>query len=83
MKKLTEIVIENYKVQTTGANGGHNYILTEIDFDGNLRRLLILFSNKSDEPNLNANKPIKVIGEIEDDGIEYDLLMSNAKMEKL
>ncbi len=79
---MTELVIENYKVQTTGADGGHNYILTEIDYKGNHRRLVILFSDKSEEPALNENKPIKIIGKIEDDGIKYDLMMSNARMEK-
>ena len=79
---MTEIFIEKYKVQTTGADGGHNYILTEIDFEGIQRRLVILFSDKSDEPDLNQDEPITVKGEIKDDGIEYDLMMSNAKMEK-
>tara|TARA_R110002073_G_scaffold143500_1_gene295481 strand:- start:51 stop:293 length:243 start_codon:yes stop_codon:yes gene_type:complete len=79
---MTELVLENYKVQTTGADGGHNYILTEIDYNGNNRRLVILFWDKSEEPNLFENKTIKVTGKIEDDGIEYDLIMRNAKMEK-
>lgn len=79
---MTELVLENYKVQTTGADGGHNYILTEIDYKGNNRRLVILFLDKSEQPNLTENKTIKVTGKIEDDGIEYDLMMRNAKMEK-
>ncbi|QIE58720.1 hypothetical protein G5B37_03825 [Rasiella rasia] len=79
---MTELVIENYKVQTTGADGGHNYILTEIDYKGIIRRIVILFSDKSEEPDINENKTIKVIGKIKDDGIEYDLMMSNATMKK-
>ena len=27
---MIELVLDNYKVQKTGADGGHNYILTEI-----------------------------------------------------
>ena len=79
---MTELVLDNYKVQTTGADGGHNYILTEIEYEGNKRRIVILFSDKTEEPNLNENEAIKVIGEIEDVGIEYDLTMRNAKVEK-
>ncbi|WP_136466155.1 hypothetical protein [Flagellimonas onchidii] len=79
---MTELFVKKYKVQTTGADGGHNYILTEIDFKGNRRKLVILFSDKSQEPDLNENEPIKVKGEIKDDGIEYDLMMRNAQMEK-
>jgi len=79
---MTELVLDNYKVQTTGADGGHNYILTEIEYQGNKRRIVILFSDKTEEPNLNESRTIKVIGNIEDDGIEYDLMMSNAKMGK-
>jgi hypothetical protein len=79
---MTELVLENYKIQTTGADGGHNYILTDIDYKGKPRRLVILFSDKSKEPNLSDSKPIKVKGKIEDEGIEYDLMMTNAEMEK-
>jgi len=79
---MTELVLDNYKVQTTGADGGHNYILTEIEYEGNKRRIVILFSDKTEEPNLNENEAIKVIGEIEDDGIKYDLTMRNAKVDK-
>lgn len=78
---MTQLIIENYKVQTTGADGGHNYIITEIEYKGNQRRLVILFADKTEEPSLNENRTLKVIGAIEDDGIEYDLMMSNAKME--
>jgi len=79
---MIELVLDNYKVQKTGADGGHNYILTEIEYEGNKRRIVILFSDKTEEPNLNENEAIKVIGEIENDGIEYDLTMRNAKVEK-
>ncbi len=79
---MTELVLDIYKVQTTGTDGGHNYILTEIEYEGNKRRIVILFSDKTEEPNLNENEAIKVIGEIDDDGIEYDLTMRNAKVEK-
>jgi len=61
---MVELILDNYKVQTTGADGGHNYILTEIEYEGNKRRIVILFTDKSEEPNLDENKTITIIGEI-------------------
>lgn len=79
---MTELIIENYKIQTTGADGGHNYILTEINYKGKQRKLVILFTDESQEPKLNENKPLKIKGEILDEGIKYDLMMTNPEMEK-
>ena len=79
---MTELILDNYKVQATGADGGHKYILTEIDYKGIKRKLVIMFLDKSEESNLNENEAIKVIGKIEDEGIEYDLTMRKAKVEK-
>ena len=80
--KMIELVLDNYKVQTQQElTVDIMYILTEIEYEGNKRRIVILFSDKTEEPNLNENEAIKVIGEIEDDGIEYDLTMRNAKVE--
>ncbi|WP_412561535.1 hypothetical protein [Winogradskyella sp. MIT101101] len=79
---MTKLIVENYKVQRTVSDGGHNYILTEIYYKGNRRRLVILFSDKTEEPTLNEKKPLKLIGDIDDEGIEFDLMMYNACMEK-
>jgi len=79
---LTEIVIEKYKVQSTGADGGHRYILTEIEYKGKIRKLIALFKEKSDERKLKENVRIRIKGELEDDGEKYDLIMNNTSIEK-
>ncbi len=79
---LTELVLEKYKVQSTGADGGHSYIITEIEHNKKTRKLVVLFSNKSDERNLKENIKIQVKGNLEDEGEEYDLIMSNTTIEK-
>ncbi|WP_422351134.1 hypothetical protein [Flagellimonas sp.] len=77
---MTEVLLGEYKVQATGADGGHNYIVAEITYEGVKRKLVILFSDKSEELSLTERKPIKVKGKIEDSGIEHDLIMTNAEV---
>ncbi|NAY93510.1 hypothetical protein GTQ34_16505 [Muricauda sp. JGD-17] len=77
---MTELLLTKYRIQTTGADGGHNYILTEVLHKGVNRKIVIIFIDKSEEINLDEIKPIKVKGEIEDSGIEHDLIMTNAKV---
>ena len=79
---MTEFVLEKYKVQSTGADGGHHYILTEVEYKGKTRKLVVLFSDKSDEMNLKEKLRIRVKGQIQDDGEKYDLIMNKATIEK-
>ncbi|RNC92152.1 MAG: hypothetical protein ED555_03340 [Allomuricauda sp.] len=78
----TELVLDKYVIKSTGAEGGHRYISTEIEFEGKLKRLTILFASKSDENKLKKGGLIKVKGELQNDGEEYDLIMNNATLEK-
>ena len=79
---LTKLALEKYKVQSTGADGGHSYIITEIEHNRKTRKLVVLFSNKSDEQNLKENIKIQIKGYLVDEGEEYDLIISNATIEK-
>jgi len=79
---LTEFVLEKYKVQSTGADGGHQYILTEVEYKGKTRKLVVLFADKSDEKQLKEKLRIRVKGQIQDDGENYDLTMNKATIEK-
>ncbi len=79
---LTEFIIDKYKVQSTGADGGHHYILAKIEYKGIARRLLATFNNKSDEKNLKENMRIKIKGELLDEGENLDLLLLNSTIEK-
>lgn len=78
---LTEFVLEKYKVQSTGADGGHQYIVTKVEYKGKIRKLIILFANKSDEKKLKEKLRIRVKGQIQDDGGSYDLIMNKATIE--
>ena len=79
---MTEFVLEKYKVQSTGADGGHQYILTEVEYKGKTRKLVVLFADKSDEKQLKEKLRIRVKGQIQDDGENYDLTMNKATIEK-
>ncbi|MFB9054555.1 hypothetical protein ACFFVB_15805 [Formosa undariae] len=79
---MTELIIEKYVIKSTGVDGGHKYISTEIKLKGKMKKLTILFADKSDEKELKNNEKIKVKGEFQDDGKEYDLIMNNATLEK-
>ena len=79
---LKKLIIDKYKVQSNGADGGHNYILTEIEHEGKKRKLIILFANKSDERDLKDNVPIQINGQLENEGENFDLIMRNTTLEK-
>ena len=79
---MTEFVLEKYKVQSTGADGGHQYILTEVEYKGKTRKLVVLFADKSDEKQLKEKLRIRVKGQIQDDGENYDLIMNKTTIEK-
>lgn len=79
---MFEIELDNYKIQSTGADGGHHYVLANIEHKGITRRLLATFLNKSDENKLKENIPIRIKGELVDEGENLDLLLLNTTIEK-
>ncbi len=79
---MFEIELNNYKVQSTGADGGHHYVLAEVEYKGIPRRLLATFLDKSDEKKLKENIRIKIKGELVDEGKNLDLLLLNTTIEE-
>ena len=79
---LTELFIDKYLIKSTGADGGHKYISTEIKLKGKVKKLTILFAHKSDENKLDNNRHIKVKGELQNDEEKFELIMNNATLEK-
>ena len=75
-----EFEIVNYDILSTGADGGHKYISTEILEKGKPRRLIILFENKLDENQLEHRKILKISGDLFDEGIQQDLILNNARI---
>jgi hypothetical protein len=79
---MFKIELDKYKVQSTGTDGGHHYILAEIEYKGKTRRLLATFLDKSDEKSLKENMRIKIKGKLLDEGENFDLLLLNTSIEK-
>ncbi len=75
-----EIELTNFKVKTTGAEGGHIYLKTEINYKEHKRELIIYFANKSDEQKIKINERIKLSGRLFDEGIHQSLSMLDTKL---
>ncbi len=77
-----EFKIEQYKVLETGADGGHSYISTEVEFKGKKRRLTALFLYKSDEKKLKDNLELYIEGDLFDEGEQHSLMLLNTTIKK-
>ena len=71
--------LKQYSILSNGADGGHKYIVGEIIYKGQPRRISIFFTSKNDEKKLVQNSSIDVEGDFKDDGNE-DLLLSNSRL---
>jgi hypothetical protein len=75
-----EIEIYKYEILTTGADGGHIYLTTEIEYLQQTRKLVIYFANKSDEEKIKVNKPLKLVGRLLDEGTQQSLSLLDTKL---
>ncbi|WP_146130047.1 hypothetical protein [Aurantibacter aestuarii] len=75
-----EIELTDYKIQSTGADGGHKYLKSKVDFKEQKREIIILFTNKKDEQRILDLNKIRVRGKIVDDGIEQPLTLYETKL---
>jgi len=51
----------------TGADGGHSYVTSEIEYKGQTRKIVVFFADKADEQNLKGRKEITVDGRLIDE----------------
>jgi hypothetical protein len=72
--------VSTYKILTTGSDGGHKYIETEVIHKGQLRRLTAFFKDKSEEVKIQLGMPLALSGRLQDDGIEYGLLLLDTEI---
>lgn len=78
---MEEFVIDNYKVQSNGHDGGRKYIISKIIYKGIERRLIILFESKTEESKLSEiNNNLSVKGNLIDEGIKQDLMLLDSKI---
>jgi len=77
---MTTLKLTNYKVLSTGADGGHHYISTEIEYNGATRHITALFKNKSDEKKLSEKLEITVRGNLLDEGLQHSLMLLDTEI---
>ncbi len=74
MKQRFEIL--NFSIISTGVDGGHHYLKTEIEYKSIKRGLVVLFKTKAEEEKLLVhNDKIVVSGNLIDEGEHIDLLL--------
>ena len=77
---MTTIKLTNFEILSTGADGGHHYIKSQISFQGQLREIIVLFKNKSDEEEIINKTEIIVCGQLKDQGKEQTLILSDPEI---
>jgi hypothetical protein len=75
-----EIQIVNFQVVTTGADGGHVYIATDIQYGGNERRLTVVFADRADEQKI---KPLQMLYRTQKQNVYKDEPNTKSLVEKL
>lgn len=75
-----EIEISNFQILSTGVDGGHIYLTTEINYKGQPRKLVIYFADKSDEQKVKTKDKLKLSGRLFDEGIQQSLSLLDTKL---
>jgi hypothetical protein len=75
-----EIEISDFQMLSTGVDGGHIYVTTEINYKGKLRKLDIYFADKSDEQKVQTKDKLKLSGRMFDEGLQQSLSMLETKL---
>lgn len=78
----SEFEISDFKIKSTGVDGGHHYLSTMVDYKGNKRNLTVIFKNKSDEKRLEQLKSLKVKGLLQDEGSQFPLTLLESELIK-
>lgn len=80
--KPFEVELTDFVVLSNGADGGHHYVSTEIEYQGTIRKLEAFFLDKSDERKLSGQKSLSVVGDLIDQGKEQSLILLNTTIKK-
>ncbi|MEC3906151.1 hypothetical protein VOI54_03920 [Tamlana sp. 2201CG12-4] len=65
---------------STGADGGHKYLSTEIEYKGIKRKMTVLFKNKPNERKLEEKSKLTVNGTLMDEGPEQSLMLLDSEI---
>ena len=74
--------LNNFQLATNGADGGHVYILSKVDFKNEKRKLAVFFASKDDEQKLRGLNSITVKGQLIDEALPHSLHLLNAVLVK-
>lgn len=67
--------LTEFQILSNGADGGHHYVMTDVEIKKVKRKLVVLFSNKTDEQKLMHLSTITVTGNLIDEGPDQSLLL--------
>ena len=73
-----KIQFSDFKILSTGNDGGHKYITTRIMYEGMERSLTVFFANKSDEQKVLLMQTLNISGQLIEDGPNQTLILFNA-----
>ena len=76
----SEFEISDYKIKSTGVDGGHQYLSTVVDFKGSKRNMTVIFKNKSDEKQLEKLASLKIKGLLQDEGSKFPLTLLESEL---
>jgi hypothetical protein len=77
---MTTLKLTNYRVLSTGVDGGHLYISTIIQHKGLNRQLTAIFKSNSDENKLSEYMEITVLGNLIDEGLQQSLMLLDTEI---
>ena len=75
-----EIDVSDFETLSTGADGWHIYLTTEINYKGQQRKLIIYFADKLDEQKVKTRDKLKLSGRLFDDGSQQSLSLLDTKL---
>lgn len=77
---MDTFTLYDYKILTTGVDGGHRYLAAEVEYEGLNRQLVVFFDSKSDERTLTENAIVIVDGSLSNEGLRHSLILNNATL---
>ena len=73
------IRLTKFTTLETGADGGHVYLTSNIDYKGQTRKIIVFFSEKSDELKIKGQSELTIEGDLVDDK-DQSLNLLNSKL---
>jgi len=78
--KPLRFTITDFKINSTGHDGGHHYVMSDIEYKSESRRLVIFFKEKSDERRLSKMSELIVEGHLLDQGPKQSLSLLDSEL---